>query len=335
MRVPGPRTVADSVRYGFAVGKVRALETRIFGRATYERLLDAPTLHDQLRVLSDTHYGRFLEGARTARDVERGLDQALDGFYGFLEDARLPSAVVRFFRLRHDYANLKALLKARALDVGVDDMLSTLGTVPAERFEEAGGALPEPLAALYARLSAEEPSAAAASDLTTVDFAVDRAAFKELLEAAHESGSDFLVGLARLQIDVANLKAALRARLRGLPAAQLQPMLLSGGGIRPDRIMKAYVRPAAEIAEVALGLPLLREVGVAEFADPERLDVVGDDIIVRYLRAARLVAVGAEPVIAYVMAREAEVVALRILLVGRLAGVRSDALRDRLRDLYV
>jgi vacuolar-type H+-ATPase subunit C/Vma6 len=100
--VPLLTAIRDAQRYGFAVGKVRVLQTRVFGPGTYERLLDAPTFSEQMRVLSDTIYGRYLEGASTADDVENGLERALDDFYRFLDDANLPGPVVRFFRVRYD-----------------------------------------------------------------------------------------------------------------------------------------------------------------------------------------------------------------------------------------
>ena len=75
----------DALRYGFAVGKVRVLETRMLDRAACERLLDAPTLAEQRRLLSETAYGRYIERAETADEVERALDDALEGFYGYLK----------------------------------------------------------------------------------------------------------------------------------------------------------------------------------------------------------------------------------------------------------
>ena len=41
----------DALRYGFAVGKVRVLTTRVFGKATYERLIDAPDFAEQPKVI--------------------------------------------------------------------------------------------------------------------------------------------------------------------------------------------------------------------------------------------------------------------------------------------
>lgn len=41
------------------------------------------------------------------------------------------------------------------------------------------------------------------------------------------------------------------------------------------------------------------------------------------------------PLIGYLYAREAELTTIRIILTGRLAGLDTDAIRERLRDSYV
>jgi vacuolar-type H+-ATPase subunit C/Vma6 len=213
--VPGYKTTRDSIRYGFAVGKVRVLETRVFGHGTYERLIDAGTFAEQRRILSDTVYGRYLEGAETAAAVERGLTRALDDFYGFLDEASLPPAVVRFFRSRHDFANLKGALKARLLAIPAEGLLVELGTVPVEAFERDLAQLPAPLGPLAEELLAVPQNSRDAEvreiDLADVDAAVDRAMFAELRVLARESRSAFLRGLAALQIDIANVRACSKA----------------------------------------------------------------------------------------------------------------------------
>ena len=65
--------IRDDVRYGYAVGRVRVLEGRLLQRPTFERLLDAPDLREQKRILAETHVGRYLESVESAEDVERGL----------------------------------------------------------------------------------------------------------------------------------------------------------------------------------------------------------------------------------------------------------------------
>ena len=123
----------DSTKYGFAVGRVMVLRTRLLSRAAYERLLDAPTFAEQRRVLSETHYGRFIEGVTNASEVERAVDESLRDLYEeFLERAELPPAVVGYFRAPYDFAALRGALKARVLGARAHTPPVLLGRVPSE-----------------------------------------------------------------------------------------------------------------------------------------------------------------------------------------------------------
>lgn len=327
------KQVAEAVRYGVAVGKVRVLETRVLGAGTYERLVDAPTFAEQKRILSDTVYGKYLESANTADEVEASLGAALDGFYRFLDEANLPAAVARFFRVRYDFWNLRAALKARALGVATSEMLSGLGTVPPVAFDDLPDGLPPALAGLARALMPDtgEPW----PEVAAIDAAVEQALFGELSRTARESRSAFLRSLAALNIDVANAKTAVLAKRRGLGAGEVASLLLDGGALATSRIEELYELSADELAEGLSAHKALRGISAKQLGDPALLDVAADNLVVRFLRRARHVSIGPEPVVAYVMAREAEVVSVRTLLIGKLAGLDQDALRARLREIYV
>ena len=111
--------------------------------------------------------------------------------------------------------------------------------------------------------------------------------------------------------------------------------MLEGGTMTVGQLEALFDASAGESAERLANLPLLSGIPAADLADVGRLDVLADNIVVGYLRHARLVPIGAEPVIAYVMGREAEARAVRTLLLGKLAGLPNETLRARLRDLYV
>lgn len=353
MSVPLYRAVRDSVRYGYAVGRVRVLQTRIFGAGTFERLVDAPDFAEQRKILSDSVYGRYLEGANSADDVEAALQSAMVEFYGFLDVARLPEPVVRFFRVRHDYANLRAVMKARALGAPIDEMLVPYGTVTPEIVAGPAEALPtflRSVADAVARASASAGDAAredridegpadtpgdATSTVALIDGIVEAALFADLRHTARAAKSPFLRGLATLLIDVANAKTVLRARRRGLPPAALTGVLQAGGSFDEKWLKDLYAAPSEVLASALAAVPGLRGVITEDLLDPAALDVSTDNLVVKYLKRARVAATGPDPVIAYVFAREAEVVAVRTLLIGKLAGLDEAALRRRLRDRYV
>lgn len=325
------QVVTEPIRYGFAVGRVRVLEGRMLPSATYERLLDAPTFDEQMRVLSDTVYGAHLEGSITVEDVERGFDRALDGLYTFLTSANLPEAVIRFFRTPYDYANLEARLKADLLGEPLGDLLVDLGMTRADVFVGPVALLPERLRTLYGRLS----DADAALSEERVSAEIDRALFAELASLARASKSRFLSGLAALEVDVANARTLLRTRVRERSAAEARALMIDGGSLEPERLMRFYSLPVDEIATAVTAEPgPFKGLRPEDLGDLARFDVLGDDLIVRYLRRARMVAAGPEPVIGYVMARQAEVMMVRTLLIGRMSGVPSEVLRRRLRDRY-
>ena len=333
--LPSAGTNRDALRYGFAVGKVRVLATRIFGRATYERLVDAPDFDEQKRILSDTAYGRYVASTETAAQVEAALEDALDANYAFLEESSLPDAVVRFVRERHDFTNLKSVLKARVLGTPLEGSISSLGTLAPERFEGDLEALPEPFGGVASEVLASV--ADGSRDAGEIAHAVDQAMFARLGELARASGSDPLQRVAATMVDIANIKTLARSRHADIDRDVAGAMMFEGGTVQPARLLALYELPPEDLAA---GLSTLVSGDLAPiceaecFGDLGRLDVMVDDAFSRALQPARLVAAGAEPVIAYAFAREIEVAALRTVLIGKLSGVSEQTLRSRLRELY-
>ena len=318
----------DDIRYGYAVGRVRVLEGRLLSRGTFERLLDAPDLREQKRVLAETHIGRYLESAESAAEVERALETSLGDLYEeFLERADLPSAVVQYFRLPHDYANLRATVKARLLDIEPPGALSTLGSVPVEAFSQPA-TLPEPLASTAAVWGEYETL----PDLDEVEADVDQALFAALDEAARESKVRFLRELTALRIDLANVRVLMRARAKAVSVGSLAERMMPGGTSALEDL--AYTAPrmsAADLADAIVETRALSHVTANDLVDLERYDLLADALVAERMAAARRAPNGAEPVLAYVLAREAEVLVLRTIVVGRLSGLDSESVRSRLR----
>jgi V/A-type H+-transporting ATPase subunit C len=317
----------DSTRYGFAVGRVMVLRTRLLGRSAFERLLDAPTFADQRRVLSETHFGRFVEHVATARDVELAVDESLRDLYEeFLEHAGLPTSVVAYFRTPYDFAALKGALKARSLGVTAERGSVTLGSLPAAAFDDPA-TLPEPLGRTARSLLAADEL-----DVEAIDTAVDRVMFARLRELARESRVDYLLRLAVREIDLANAKVLLRCAIAGRSAEDAARMLIDGGEWNAAGLTGLVRRPE-ELAAAIVAARVLPAVAAADLLDLERIDPLMDAAIARLAREAARMPIGPEPVLGYVLARRAEAVTVRSLLVGRLAGLPREIVASRLREV--
>ena len=150
-----------------------------------------------------------------------------------------------------------------------------------------------------------------------------------MADLADATGSAFLRGYVAVQIDAVNLRTAVRTLRMGKGTDFLLGVLLEGGEISPDAVLKAAsgggtglrdlygatrFRTAAEAGTDALsGGPL------TEF-EKRCDDAVGD-----YLAGARYV----------LAARETEYTNLRIVLMGRAAGIDLAVIRTRLRASYL
>ncbi|MDH4139395.1 MAG: V-type ATPase subunit [Coriobacteriia bacterium] len=328
------RPIADPRRYGFAVGRVRVLETRLLSRATFERLLDAAGFADQRRILSETPYGGYLETADTPEDIERALDRTLADLYAdFLEQANLPEPIVLYFRTGHDFENLRGRIKAEALGIPADDLVVGLGSVPREAFLSPEATLPEHMAEAERRIRAAIADEDDNLDPDLVDAAVDAEMYAALTKIAGDSRSEFLRDLAGFGVDTANVRAFVRARAKGLSAAEAERMFVSGGNVERGWYVASYRLPLEEAADRIVRMQGFRGSDPGAMTDVSRIDIAVARLMAARVHAAGMVAVGPEPVVAYVLARRAEIETLRVLLIGKMAGASKGVLRARLKDV--
>ena len=78
---------------------------------------------------------------------------------------------------------------------------------------------------------------------------------------------------------------------------------------------------------------VLRE--ISERRALTRFEKLTDDAVTEYLSGAKFAVFGEAPLVAYIAARENEFTAVRIIMTGRMAGLDTDTIRERLREAYV
>ena len=142
----------------------------------------------------------------------------------------------------------------------------------------------------------------------------------------------------RLSIDSANLRSAVRSARMGRGADFLKRVLIQGGNVKLDSLIAAATG-GADLAGVFARTPLegAAEAGAKamEGGPLTEFERLCDNAVTAYLTQGKRVAFGEHPLIGYLYAREAELTTIRIILTGRLAGLDTDAIRERLRDSYV
>ena len=248
--------------------------------------------------------------------------------------------LVGIFRLKYDYHNAKALIKAQAMGTDCGAILSQRGTVPPQKlhaafYEEDYRDIPPVLAQAMVDAAA---ILARTANPQAADFALDRAYFAQMLALCDGlSDGGFAKGYVQLQIDGANLRAAVRTRRMAKDADFLRNALVSGGTIGTDRVLAAFESAEALTALYAnTWLSNAASAGAAAMSGGAltAFELLCDNALMDYIRAAKLRSFGAAHVSAYLAAMENETTAARMILTGRLAGLQPAVIRERLRETY-
>ena len=322
---------SEDVRYGFAVGRIRALETTLIDRARYDRLARAPDYAGFLIGVADTFYGRYFAEGPEGGDFDAMIGAAAAANLAFLRQYCLDGWVYRLFRLEDDVNNLKVVLKERAAGRGHD---------PA-RLVADGLLSGAELAALAAGEPGSEPSeirdALAGAgwrqgrepDPMEIDITLDRLA--QRLRLGWAAPSPFLRGYFSLNTDVENIRTFVRVKAFGDGRPVLERALLPGGTTDAAGLMRlldeewdAFVAAFRLSAFSRLAEEAARGVGAGTFRTLER---IGRELGLEYLLAARYATFGYEPLVSYYLFRRNEHSNLRQLAAAKRAGLDETACR--------
>ncbi|MBQ7692236.1 MAG: V-type ATPase subunit [Oscillospiraceae bacterium] len=315
---------------------LRAREPKLLNAERAHRMLDAASFEDAAKILTDCGYPDMSHS--TAGEVEEMLAAHRAEIFDELSRLSPDKELADLFKLKYDYHNAKAIVKAEAVETDPKRLLSDAGRIPGAQLlelyhEERWSQLPPVLA--KAMEEARGVLARTANPQLS-DFVLDRAYFEELRALADRVDSDYLRGYVQVLADSTNLKSAVRTLRMGKSRDFLQEVLVDGGSIDARRVAAAsdkdalaalYVHTPLEKAAV-LGGEALAGGGMTAF---ER---ACDNAVNDYLKKTRLISYGPEAVVAYLAAVEGEIQAVRMILTGRLAGVKAESIRERLRDLY-
>jgi len=317
--------------------RIRAMEGRLLTAERRERMIDAHTDEEALKLLAECGYAEPENAGVSA--VDAVLAQARAALFEDLKAAVPNAALVEVFQIKYDIHNAKALLKGQAVGEDAAGLLMRggryEGTALAEAVSKGDLSWTSPTFQAAVKAAGE---ALESGDPQGADAVLDRACFQEMTAAAKGSGSKFLQGYVRASIDAANLRTAVRCARMGVEGPALERLLLPGGEVPAARLMAAKgadlpqlfrYGPLAQAAEVGAAVSAPGGGSLTEF---ERLC---DNALTGYLSAAKRVPFGEQPVVGYLCAREAEATTVRTIMALRSAGLSGDAIRERLRDSYV
>jgi V/A-type H+-transporting ATPase subunit C len=319
--------------------RIKAMETGLLTRERMEQVLEARTDEEAVKLLQECGYPNLQ--ATDPESLDAALSAAREETLSDLTDSAPDPRYIDIFKLKYDYHNVKAVLKASAMGTDPGHMLMDMGRVSAAELKAAveTGKLDDLPPLLAAAVAEAKEVLDTTRDPQLSDIVLDRWCYRDMDAVAEATQSDFLRGYVQAQIDAANLRSLVRTIRMGKNETFLAGVLFEGGDVAPSAILqvsaargsglKELYAPTQLQAAAEAGAEAIQGGPMTEF-EKRCDDAVGD-----YLAGAQFVPFGEAPLVGYLAARETEYTNLRILLIGRGTGLAPEVIRSRLRASYV
>lgn len=328
----------------YGVARIHALELRLLDSGKIERMVEASTPDDVLKILAESgEYGSSMADIQGPWDYEKLLISERKRLVDLLSRISPSPEITDIFFMKYDIHNLKVLLKAHYLDRNYDELLSETGIYEIPVMKEALAEGDHRHLPAFMGRAIEDVHTASEDkvDPQRIEVILDRAYYLEVLSRCRKHKQRFCIDYFSREIDLSNIKSFFRVVIADLDHSAFTAVFIPGGTIEERLFWKAYDEGWDKLPEMlrSSDFGALAEDGVADIREKGKLgdfEKEVDNHLFSFVRnSARNRYDSIEPILAYIFAKEYEAKAIRAIMVGKLNGLDNQAIRERLRDSYV
>ena len=318
--------------YIYAVARIRAKELLCFGSPAMEQLMACKTYEECLRMLNEKGWGNGSAGQTPESLLDGERNKTWEQLRELVEDM----SVFDVFLYANDYHNLKAAIKENYAPSHGADIYSSNGTIDPAVFRQAADEHDFSVLPAGMRDAAEEAMSVLreTGDGQLCDIIIDKAALNAILQAGKASGDPLLAFYAEHTVTTANIKTAVRCQKTGKSLDFIRRALAKCDTLDVSLLTQASVESFDAIIAY---LNTTEYSGAAEALtqSASAFERWCDNRLIEKIRPQKYETSTIGPLAAWLLARENEIKTVRILLSGKRNGLSDDAIRERLREMYV
>ncbi|MBB6697388.1 V-type ATP synthase subunit C [Clostridium algidicarnis] len=332
----------DSMLFTQVIPRLRVLETKLLDKSKIDRMIDSTSKEEALKVLQESEYSTLMSNIKRAEDYEIILSAELKRVYKMLYEMTPVNSIVDIMSIRYDYHNIKVLIKGKILEKDFSNMIIPIGTVDINKLIYAlDNEYYRDLNPIM-RKAIEEAleDFSTSKDPQKIDIILDKYLFIHQLSLNEQIDDKFLDRYLRYLIDLTNIKTLLRVKKQDNTRDFLNSLIIQGGYVDRDKLNSLY-NDSVENIPGKLAFTDYSEIlkfGIEDYVKTGSINLfekLSEDFIMNYMKKAKYITFGLEPLIAYIYAKENEIKLIRIIMVGKLNNIQSEVIRERLRENYV
>ena len=323
----------SKTKYTYAVARIRALEVSLLTNAVIEQLLACKSAEQALQLLVEKGWGDLTAGTLDADEV---LNKEEEKMWQTIREVAPDTHVFDVLSLPKLYHNLKAAIKEVCTEVENKNIFYDDCEIPGEEmfalvqnkeFDKLPGNMPVTAREAFDTLLHTR-------DGQLCDLIIDRATLEAMLEAGKKSGEKIIEEYAQTAVAIADIKIAVRSQKTGKNAEFMKKAMVNCSEINVDQLTQAALAGAEEIAQYLEGTSY-REGADALRISPSAFERWCDNKMTDSMRSQKYESFSVGPLLAYLLARQNEIKTVRIILTGKQNEFPDEAIRERIREMYV
>lgn len=332
-----PPIGTDDWRYAFETAQVRAIEMQMLSRANLLDMANAPDFASAAGALAATEYAlpQAASGAGLgAEEVENMLLLRRTAARQLFSDMILDEPIVRLFKARDDFANLRLAVRRTLTDRPLGTDYSADGNVSPELFEQVFEEENYELFPDYMQQATEQAVLAyyQNKDVRRIDYAIDDAEAQYNLRMARKLGSVFLLGLFKIHIDLTNIRTMLRLKFT---ESEQRNVFLQGGFIPVERFIHGLDLGYESLGALFFVTPYhhIVDIGANYLSSNKsflKIEQQCDEHLTGYLKSTVRITAGPQPIIAHLLMNEHEIRTVRLILTAKKSHLDTKLILDRI-----
>lgn len=322
----------SDTQYAYAVARIRSKELSLLNTQALEQLLGAKDEEECLSLLHSRGWG----DAKSYDSPEKMLEAEREKTWALLRELLDNLSDFSVFFYGNDYHNLKAAIKTVYSDTDPQGIFQSGGTVEPQTILQAVRERDYSLLPEAMRAPAQEAFDVLlhTGDGQLCDFILDRASLVAVKNAGEASKNDLIREYAELTVAAADIKIAARACATTKPLSVILRALAPCDSLSVEELAQAAAQGQEKFYQYLHTTPY------ADAQDALRESVSAferwcDNRILRAIRPQKYNPLTIGPLVAYFLARENEIRAVRMILSGKRNHLPEQSVRERLREMYV
>lgn len=317
--------------YTFAVARIRSKELSLLSKSDVEQLMNCKSEKECLHLLADKGWGKSGD-----ENTEQVLTLEREKTWDLIRELVEDMSDFDTFLYSNDYHNLKAAIKKVYTGNDLKHIYISHGTIPPELIYEAVKTHDFTLLPEHMRACAEEAYEVLlhTGDSQLCDVIIDKASLETTYQKGRDSGNELLAEYAQLKVASADINIAMRSCRTGKDRQFLQRALAKCESLDIQSLITAALSSEEAIYDY-LSVTVYADAIHALKESSSAFERWCDNLIMNHIRPQKYNSFTISPLAAYILARENEIKTVRILLSGKKNDIADDAIRERLREMYV